>query len=153
MGCGGTTFYYDQYTDRLITSSNVAAVATSTIYPKVFRNNEGVVIKAHIYSDASTETQANLAGLTWSAKIGDVGETAIITNSNSASFNLTSDWADANVYSGQICFAVNTSGSVIDADLGTLESKRYTCNINGNDVDGDDCTVAQVYITVLNTPD
>jgi len=153
MGCGGATFYYDQLTNRLINSSNVAGVQTTTIYPKIFRNNEGVVIKAHIYSDASTTTQTNLSGLTWSAKIGDVGESAIITNSNSASFNLTEDWADANVAAGKICFAVNTSGSAIDTDLGTLESKRYTCHIGGNDTEGDDCTVAQVYITLVNTPD
>ena len=153
MGGLSSEFYYDQYTSKLISSSNVAGVITSTAYPKVFRNNEHAILRGYVYSDASTETRANLAGLSWSAKIGDVGDTALITNSNNASFNLTEDWAQANVSSGATCFAINTAGTAVDSALGSLPSKVYACNINGNDSDGDDRTVAQFNIILTNTPD
>ena len=153
MGGSNSEVYYDQKTNNLINSSNVAGANLTTIYPKIFRLNEHAIIRNYIYSDASTETQANLAGLSFTAKIGSRGSSALITNSNAASFNLTSDWASANVNSGHICFSVNTAGTAIDTALGTLDSKQYSCHILGTDGDGDDRTVAQYYITLVNVPD
>jgi len=153
MGGSNVEIYYDQATNNLISGSNVAGVNITTTYPRIFRHNEHSIIRNNIYSDASTTTQANLAGLTWSVKIGQRGETALITNSNSASFNLTSDWASANVNAGTICFSVNTAGSIIDTALASSDSKQYSCHIMGQDSDGDDRTVAQYQITLVNTPD
>ena len=153
MGGSSVEVYYDQLTNNLISGNNVAGVNITTIYPRIFRHNEHSVIRNHVYSDASTSTLANLEALTWSVKIGARGETALITNSNSASFNLTADWAAANVSAGAICFSINTAGSAIDTALGTTDSKQYSCHIMGQDSVGDDRTVAQYQVTIVNTPD
>lgn len=152
MGGSSTTFYFDQVTDQLIKSTNVAAVILNGTLPKIYRMNEHQIVRAYIYSDASTETKANLSGLTMSAKIGAYGTTALIT-ANSASFNLTDDWALANVAAGQICFFINTCSAAVGTDIGTAGSKQYVCNINGNDSDGDDRTISQVSITLMNVPE
>jgi len=144
--------YYDQLTNQLIDGTNVSSVISTNTYAKLFRNNEHVIIRANVYSDASTSTFANLAGLTLSAKIGTVGTTALMT-ANNASFNQTADWSMANASAGKICFYVNTSGTAVDTALGTVEFKNYACNINGNDISGDDITVAQFNIQLKNTPD
>lgn len=153
MSGSSQTFYYDQLNNRLIDGSNVSAVIATTAYPKIYRNNEHFIVRGYVYSDASTSTKANLASLTMSVKIGTVGSTALLT-ANSASCNQTADWpTSVNVSSGQICFWVNTAGSAVDTALGSLDSKTYACNINGNDSDGDDRTIAQLNIVLQNTPD
>jgi hypothetical protein len=154
MGGSSATSTYDQTISNLIDASNVAGAVISTDYPRIFRNANHAIIRTQVYSDASTETKADLTDVvTFAAKIGSRGDAALIENTDSPSFNDLDDWADANVASGAICFAVDTSGAGVDTALAQLDSKRYSCHIIGTDIAGDDFTIAQYYLTLTNTPD
>lgn len=147
------TLYYDQLTDQLIDSSNVAAVTSLATIPEFFRNNEHTIFRLYVYSDASTSTESNLSTIaSYSGKIGKLGSTALMTAAN-ATFNLAADWASADVAHGKICFWINSGGTAIDTDLGTVESKQYYCSIVGTDADSDDRTIVQFAVQLNNTPD
>ena len=152
MGGSNLVYYYDQLTNQVIDSSNVSAVATVQEYPTFFRNNEHFIFRGYIYTDASNSIKANVATLAMSVKIGVLGSAAYMT-ANTASCNKVADWASVNTSAGQICFWVNSSGTVIDTAMGSTESKTLFCNINGLDTDSDDRTIAQFPCILKNTPD
>jgi hypothetical protein len=145
------TIYYDQETNALIDGNSVSSVQ-SGIIPQIYRGDEHVILKMYIYSDASTSTVSNCAGLTYSLKVGEPGKTAVITNSNSASFNLASDWSANNASAGMICTYVNTAGSAVTTDISTNIYKTYYVYIRGTDTDSDDRTICEYPIIINNIP-
>jgi hypothetical protein len=151
MGGSIQTIYYDQEQNSIINGSNVGSAIKTTTYPKPYVSNEHFIIRMYVYQDAANTTKANLAALTFTGKIGNAGETAIITSDN-ADFNVGTDWSAINTTAGQICVFINTQSSTLIADLGTQNSKQYLFNITGTDSNSDDRTVAQYPIVILNAP-
>lgn len=150
MAINSKQLYVD--TDRAV--SIVAANNPVTTSIQLTKGND-ILICANCYVNSSSNVASTFAlADTWALYIGETycsNAHPVIIISDQSKWNQTSDWAVANVLSGNICVSANVDGTTLTTDLADLSSKGYTMEIVLVNNVSNSVVVADIPCTINNS--